>query len=557
MAAFAHRTCADRARHRRDPCVQVRQGDVLLLDTVVPPGPFALDDLQPVGLGGALSVRVVEADGNVTHFAVPHAAMPGTLRRGQARFSVAAGRWRDGARVADARDKVVEASWEAGVSDRVTARVGAQVANDYAHALGGAAWSTRIGAMSFDLAGSRRADARRTHAGTRMRIGYAGHLAATGTTVDVATWRHGSAGFRSLHDALHRPPGADLRERGRVDIALRQDLRSAGALSLGYVERRYGPSALQQRSAQAGWGVALGRSGASLQATFERALHAGFANHALLSLSFPLRSGEHTHALQAGARIAGDGIGAQIGANGRGGRDDRVAWGIGALHSQQRGANANTLSGTVAWHGNGARVGAGVAASRFARHWSTTLDGGVLVHARGITFAPAMGDSIALMHAPHGAGARVLHDPRLRLDRDGHAIVPHLSPYRRNRIGVDPRGADAATQFAWTERDVVPRAGAVVALALPTTHAPARWLRLMQPDGTAPPFAADIHAPDGTHVGRVGREGVAWVRIEPGATHLDVRWQHDGDALACRIALDGNGSADAIRDTPCEGTSAP
>jgi outer membrane usher protein len=148
-----------------------------------------------------------------------------------------------------------------------------------------------------------------------------------------------------------------------------------------------------------------------------------------------------------------------------------------------------------------------------------------------------LGDTVALLRTDHGRGARVLHDPHLRLDRHGRAVVAHLSPYRRNRVGLDPQGADPDVHFAWTERDVAPRAGAVVEVALPTLHAPARWLRVLREDGSAPPFAADIVSSSNHGVGSVGRNGVAYVRAASDAVHLDVRWEEDGERHACRIAL--------------------
>ena len=161
-----------------------------------------------------------------------------------------------------------------------------------------------------------------------------------------------------------------------------------------------------------------------------------------------------------------------------------------------------------------------------------------------------LGDTLALLRAPQAAGARLASDPARRLDRNGHAIVASLSPYRRNRVGIDPRGAPASTHFEFTERDVIPRAGAVVDVVLPTTHAPARWLRLVREGGAPPPFSAQVLDARGIELGRVGRDGIAWVRTPPSTTHLDVRWQEEGDAMTCRVAL-GDGIADVLIDAVC------
>lgn len=529
------------ATHAR---VQVRQGDVLLLDATVSPGPFALDGLRPVGLGRALDVRVIEADGRVSSFAVPYAAMPGALPRGQARFAVAAGRWRD----AEGTDAMVtESTWEAGVGDRVTVRAGAQVATRYAQVLGGLAWAMRAGAMSVDVSGARLPTDARTNSGASLRLAYAGQLPVTRTTLDVAAWRHGSHDFRTLHDAL-RPARNDApRERTRIDLALRQDLRGAGIVSLAHVERH----AAHRRSTQLGYGVSLGRGGATLQATLERTRPPSSRYAASLSVAMPLHICGARHGFQSNVRIAGDDLGLQVGAQGTW-RDDRVAWSLGALHSAPHGRDAaTTSSGSLAWRGNAARIGGTLSASPTARHASATVDGALLLHRHGATLAPSLGDTLALLRAPDAAGARLVQDPARRIDRRGHAVVASLSPYRRNRVGIDPRGAPASTHFAFTERDVVPRAGAVVELVLPTMHAPARWLRIAREDAMPPPFAAQVVDAEGVELGRVGRDGIAWVRAPIGARHLDVRWSSEGDAFSCRIALGDHDDADTLRDATC------
>lgn len=528
--------------------VQVRQGDVLLLDTVVPPGPFALDDLRPVGLGRPLDVRVVEADGRTTYLVVPYAAMPGALQRGQARFTVAAGRWHDAGRSSAI---VTESTWEAGIGDRVTLRAGAQLATRYAQALGGVAWSTRLGAMSFDAAGARRATDTRNETGASLRLAYAGQLQATRTTLDVAAWRHGSHDYRTLHDALRFARDDAPRERTRIDLALRQDLRRAGMVSLAHVERRTASGPAKRRSTQLGYGVSFGRGGASLQATVERTQPPSSRHHASVSLAMPLRIGGKRHSAQTNVRTSGDDHGVQVGAQGTG-RDDRLAWSLGALHSAPRGRDAaTTSSGSLAWRGNAVRIGGALSASTTTRNASATVDGALLFHRHGATFAPVLGDTLALLRAPGATGARLVQDPARRIDRHGHGVVASLSPYRRNRVGIDPRGASASTHFAFTERDVVPRAGAVVELVLPTTHAPARWLRLGREDHAPPPFAAQVLDPQGTELGRVGRDGIAWIRAPSGTPHVDVRWSSEGEAFSCRVTLGDHDDADTLRDATC------
>ncbi|WP_369795078.1 fimbria/pilus outer membrane usher protein [Serratia sp. H1n] len=56
--------------------VTVRQGNNVIHETSVPPGPFAIDDLHSTGYSGDLLVTVTEADGQTRSFTVAYAAVP-------------------------------------------------------------------------------------------------------------------------------------------------------------------------------------------------------------------------------------------------------------------------------------------------------------------------------------------------------------------------------------------------------------------------------------------------------------------------------------------------
>ena len=68
--------------------VQIRQNNIVIYDTVVPPGPFDITDLYPTGFGGDLVVSVTESDGSVRTFNVPFSATPMALREGRLRYSL-------------------------------------------------------------------------------------------------------------------------------------------------------------------------------------------------------------------------------------------------------------------------------------------------------------------------------------------------------------------------------------------------------------------------------------------------------------------------------------
>lgn len=72
--------------------VTIEQNGFVVYQKEVPPGPFAITDLQLAGGGADLDVSVKEADGSVTTYLVPYAAVPNMLQPGVSKYDLAAGR---------------------------------------------------------------------------------------------------------------------------------------------------------------------------------------------------------------------------------------------------------------------------------------------------------------------------------------------------------------------------------------------------------------------------------------------------------------------------------
>ena len=527
--------------------VQVRQAGLLLLDTTVPPGPFAFDDLQPLGRGGALEVRIVEADGRERAFDVPHATIPGLLRPGRARFGLAAGAWRG-----DAGDTpVMQGVFQRGVHDRLTLQTGAQLATGHALASAGVAFVTGIGAFSLDRMHARTTLPSQRVGGAGTRVAWSTHLSATGTHIDANAWRRDGAGFHSLAEAMRaraNGPGAPG-ERERLSLALHQAIGTRRhALTLGTVHRRQSHDG-RAGSVQLAYALPAGRGGAALQGSIERTRDRYRGDtHAALGLSLPLRIGALAAPMDSHAHArAGRGGGTlHAGLGGGFGAASRSAWRLGYARADPRGDAPAMITGALAHEGRAGRIDVGASASPERRQWALSGEGGMVLHAHGITFGPPLGDTIALVRATHGAGAEVIPS-QARLDRQGRALVPSLAPYRRNRIGIDPRGASPDSTFEWTERDVVPRAGAVVDIALPGTRAAMQFARIVDGEGRPARLGARLVGVDGASHGVVGRDGLARVPLSQ-AIALGVEWSVEGQTWRCTLAREHAGLAGADRD---------
>ncbi|MCC8364550.1 fimbrial biogenesis outer membrane usher protein [Lysobacter sp. A6] len=530
--------------------VQVRQAGLLLLDVPVPPGPFALEQVRPMARDGALQVHIEEADGRTRSFEMPWATLPGLLPEGRARFDLVAGlrRAEDGGR-GDA--PVFQGGIQRGLRDRLTLRAGAQLASDYAQSLTGAVFASRFGAMSLDRAHARSTSRGVRTVGASTRLHWSTRFAPTRTHFDLGAWFRADAGHRSLHEAMRARRSTDHRDPplalARIEASVHQAFGAQRhGVRLALVERRFELHD-NARSLQLAWAVPMRPRGMQLHALLEHTRGNGpdASTQATLSFSVPLQvraEGPPTF-LQAHARAGPDDAALQADVSGAFGEHAHTAWRAGLAKARRGDAIA---SASLSRSGSAGHVASGWSTSAGRHRWSASGHGSVVAHPHGVTFGPPLGETAALVRAQHGAGARLLHAPQLRLDRHGRALAPHLSPYRRNRVGIDPLGAAAGVAFDWTERDVVPRAGALVDVVLPSTLAATRFVRVVvDASGTPASFGARIVDATQATRGLVGRDGLTWLDADDDLP-LALHRREGEDVLQCTLAA----SPDAKSSNP-------
>jgi outer membrane usher protein len=529
--------------------VQVRQDGHLIADTPVPPGPFALRDLRTLGRGRALAVRVIESDGTTQDFTVPNVAGPGLLRAGRSRFGVVAGQLRD----APDAPPFVQLTTQSGLHDRLTAHAGLQVAPDYAQGLAGVAFAFGPGAWAIDRMQSRFAPAGHARQGGAWKLAYAGELPGTNTTVDVAAWRHGDRAFRTVSTAMRERVDTFVgpRQTSRLDLSLRQRLGRTGGLAHLTATQFRDHAGATRRSAHLGgaWPVGKHKRG-TLQATL---LH-GADTHFSLLLSLPLlASSGALHVMQANARMAKTTHALHWNANGPLDAVGATRYSVGASRDATPHDTTHGGHASLAHAGRAGDFGLGLARGTQGAQWSASASGTLVAHADGVTAGPPAGPTLALVHAPGGHGARLERHPTIRLDRAGRALVPHVTPYRASQVGVDPATAAPDLHFDWTGERVVPRAGAIVPVALPTSRMRSLLIRPMR-DGAPMPAGTALHDASGAALASVGRDGYALVRLPHDVADIAAHWHDDETPRRCTLALPVNAMPMLhALDLACEG----
>lgn len=532
-----------RGEARTNARVKIRQGGVLLYETVVPPGPFAISDLYAMGAGSDLEVTITEADGTERVMSVPFSPLPQLLREGARRWGVTLGTVR-GAGLSQGTP-LLQGTLQRGLGNSLAAEAGLQLTPRYGAMLAGAAFNTPLGAFALDGTVSRFAFPQEgTRHGASLRASYSKFVDATLTNLTFAAYRNSTANYFSLRDAMlaqdiaTRPDNlmvlAASRTREREVLSVDQAVNDRTSLAATWVSQSYWERAGRDRTFQAslGWRIA----GVSLTFALARNLPAPgtvTSTRASVMLNLPLGSSSDS-TWSANSQVAHDsriGTSSQAGVSGTLGEDRQYGFNF----SETRNPGGDMASVGGSWRGNALMLSASASHAPGFTQTSINAEGGVVVHPGGVTFSNSLGDTVGLVHAPAAPGASVIGVPGSQVDEKGYAVVPYLTPYNLNQVELGMDNAPADTQLDTSVQQAVPRAGAVVLVDFNGRRGRNILIDARADDGSRLPFSATVTDGWGRVVGLVGQGSRIEANVVEDSGRLIVRW---GDAAADQCALD-------------------
>ncbi|WP_175972087.1 fimbria/pilus outer membrane usher protein [Burkholderia sp. BCC0322] len=524
--------------------VTIRQGTSVIYDMPVAPGPFVIEDLYPSGFGGDLDVTVIEADGRVRTFSVAYASVPQLLRPGISRFSVTVGQIRND--YLTFRPNLLQATYQRGLNNRLTAYGGVQANQYYGAVLGGLALGTPIGALALDVTGARTRLPNSSLSGASIRLNYSKLITQTNSNISLAAYRFSTSGFLDMAngmqtvDAVRRGMSRDMiaRPRNRFSVQLWQSLGQRwGHLSMGGYSQDYWNDTRRDLQYQIGYNNRFKSLYYSLSVNRVRNNNGQMENQFMANLSLPL--GKSSGAPQVGVNVTTQPrVGTATQTNIQGVAGSRSQWGYGA--SVSNGPSGSGTSGSLngQYLGSMASVQASAGMGSGYKSASVGISGSAVVHPEGISFTSYGSETVGIVVAPAAAGATILGYSNTILDRRGYGVVPHLTPYRLNEVAIDPRGIPMDVELKTTSQHVAPRAGSVVMIRFETTKGRAVMISSRQADGQPLPFGAEVVNDKGHAVGTVGQGGRIHARLGSHNENLSVRWGLAGNLLcSMRVAL--------------------
>lgn len=542
--------------------VTVTQSGNKIYESTVPPGEFEISDLSTVGYGSDLVVTVEESDGSQRTFSVPYSSVSQLIRPGNARWDIGLGELNDSN--LKTRPKVGYLSGFYGLTDLVTGYAGAQYAdNHYFSGLLGLAVNTRLGAFSLDATYSD-ADISGLGAlrGQSYRLSWSKLIEPTHTSFNVAAYRFSTANYLTLSDAatladeIQSSTGNDSnstynsyqRMKNQIQMNVSQPLaaekKDYGSLYLTGSWQNYwnNSSTTSQYSVGYNNSFSLGSYSISLQRSYNE--YGEKDDRLYINLSIPLETLFGHEKSTAGFSSINTSLSSDLknnstlntSANGNT-EDYRFSYSINASATHADGSDTKQIGGYGSYNSAyGPLSLSASAADGSNRQTSLSYSGGMLLHSGGMTLAPgSIGDTdtLALVNAPGAKGSRLTTGDGV-IDGSGYAIMPYLSAYRENTIGLDISSLESDVEIKSTSTIAIPRSGAVIRVDFETDQGRSLLLDLHRSDNGFIPLGADVLNEKGLSIGAVGQAGQAYVRGVQDNGTLRVIWGNTANS-SCTV----------------------
>ncbi|MDQ0738725.1 fimbria/pilus outer membrane usher protein [Pseudomonas sp. W4I3] len=419
--------------------VEVRQNGALIHSTVVPAGPFALNDVRRLNTRSDVEVTVKESVGGERRFTVP-AAMLG-LGLPAPGYSLAAGRVRT---VGDAKGDdpwVVSAGWTGSLHPQLTLGSGILAASEYRSVGASLGWMPGLDSQVQLATQVSNTQALETVSGVQTDLSWSQRLGEQWSISAANSWR--SIGYRELEESSYeaddRHRSARYRDQQSLNLGWSHPL--LGAFSAG-VSRSASFAGNSSSRALASWGTSIGAMSLSASAEWQLAGSQQQDNAVYLTLGIPLGESRQLRGWvrnSGGENRTGLGLSEQI--------DDQLSYRISAEHDSRDHQVETTLG--VSALPRYSQLDLSYSRSDAERSsYQGGARGAVVLHGDGVTFSPyPVRDTFALVSVGEISGIK-LSTPSgpVWTDWQGQAVVPHVAAYGRSAVEVQtrslPRNAD-------------------------------------------------------------------------------------------------------------------
>lgn len=485
--------------------VEVRQAGTLVYSTLVPMGPFSLDNVPITSVNTALDVKVKETDGSESHFIVPADALHPNQLGGPQGFSFAMGQVRDVDNDAE-KPYLLTASKGWKLASWLNGSAGGMVATKY-QAIGGSLDMSPLPSLMVSTTLKASDDQRYQNTGTSATLS-ANYRAEHNISLSASA-THYSEGYRELLDTIddNFTPYS-----GQYSTNIGWGNSMLGTFSLGYSlnkgvsgndDSRYVSLAwgktYRSFSVSVNWQNQVNRQDSDDNQTNGKQLY--------VNLSIPI--GSHN----VGAYWHQQGYSQSAGLQTSGNVSPEMSYSVAAERDVD--GQTNDFSGSI--NDNLHYTQLGLSADMNgpdSKNYGATLSGGIVAHSQGLSFSPyRVEDTFAVASLGEKVSDVQISTPsgEVWTDHWGRAVIPSLPAYHNARIEINTESLPKSIDVNNAMSTVAVGHGAVSHIQFGVINVRRVMLNVALPNGKKLAKGSTIIDADGNYVVTAVEDGLVFL----------------------------------------------
>lgn len=529
--------------------ITITQNGYTVYSRVVPPGPYALDDIHPVG-NGDLEVTVEDASGRKTVTRYPVTTLPTLLRPGELQYDMVAGRRSSGGDMKKPfsdSDKGMFWSGSLAYGLGSTTLGGAAILHDRYKA-GGLSLTQMMGELgAFSLAGTvsdAEYDNNVKKHGYSVSAKYAKSFASD-TDLQLTTYRYQSKGYVEFSGFDPADRYARYNQKSRYEATLSQRLTDNVSLSLFGWWENYWNTTGYATGGTLSTGFSLFDSvSMSVSGNYSRYPYMDKPDYSIaLITSIPFSIGDKRQYVNSSAAYSSV-SGTSFRASTSGSPTERLSYNVSAGLSSR---GSDDVGAGVSYAFDATNTSLNVSQSRHNTSVSGSISGSVVVTAEsGLFFTRDQSNTMVVVRIPDVEGVRI--NGSAPTNSRGYTSVG-LSEYSQNHIDVNMENVPDDLDLMVTSQLVVPTGNAVVYRQFGANYVKRYVLQIKDSNGQLL-TGGNARTGEGLNAGIISRNGVLSMGMlaEPKEIRVDL-----GDGGTCRFSMTGiKPEATRVQEVRCE-----
>lgn len=528
--------------------ITITQGGYTLYSKMVPPGPYQLDDIRPIG-NGDIVVTVEDESGHKTVTNYPITTLSTLLRPGELEYNIAFGRKSSNSNISQPFKQGENGAFWMGSAGygfaNTTLNAASILHNKYQAA--GINITQSLGSLGAVSAGANLSkalyDDGHTKSGHSVNAKYAKSFSNT-TDLQLLAYRYQSRGYVEFSDFYSNDPYPNYNKKSRYEMRFTQRIGSNNIGVSGWTENYW----YQKGSAS---GADMNYS-TMLFDDVSLFLQTGYSKQPFqtqpdynvgINLSIPFSIGSSRYYNSSGfnySRTSKGSFSSGVSAS----PNDRLSYSINTSVADK---GESSVSGNVSYAFDHIQTGAMVTQGRNNTSLSGRVSGSIVATTQsGILLSRDNNNTIGIVRIPDVAGVRVNNSAPT--NSQGFTVV-NLSSYALNSLNVDMENVPDNLELKTTSYNVVPIENAVLFREFGAEHIKRYILRVSGRDGKII-SGGSARTEQGVDAGFIAGNGVLLMNMLAPPSQVTVE---QGDGMFCRFSMKGiEANTNKVQEIRCE-----